>query len=62
MEREKESEWGRERGKINSWIKAFLTDRSQRVIIKGEASSEVPVTSGVSQGSVIGPCLFRFLH
>ena len=44
-------------GKTNSWIKTFLTDRSQRVIIEGEASSEIPVTSGDPQGFVLGPCL-----
>ena len=47
-------------GKTNSWVKAFLTDRSQRVLIEGEASSEVHVTPGVLQGSVLGPCLFLF--
>ena len=47
-------------GKTNSWVKAFLTDRSQREIIEGEASSEVRVTLGVPQGSVLGPCLFLF--
>ena len=38
----------------------FLTNRSQTVIIEGEASSEVLVTSGVPQSSVLGPCLFLF--
>ena len=35
-----------------SWIKAFLLGRSQRVSLEGEKSSEIPVTSGVPQGSV----------
>lgn len=45
-------------GNLNSWIKNFLKDRQQRVVIDGEASDTIHVRSGVPQGSVLGPCLF----
>ena len=40
------------------WIEQWLTKRSQTVILENHTSSEVPVKSGVPQGTVLGPLMF----
>ena len=40
------------------WIQPFSVGRGQRVLLEGECSDEVPGSSGVPQGSVLGPVLF----
>ena len=42
------------------WIRAFLTDRTQQVLVEGATSDSIPVVSGVPQGTVLGLLLFLF--
>ena len=45
-------------GNLLKWLKNFLNDRKQRVVINGKFSKWSDVLSEIPQGSILGPLLF----
>ena len=46
------------KGKLGRWIKNFLTERQQVILVDKVKSKFSKLVSGIPQGSVLGPILF----
>ena len=40
------------------WLCSYLTNRQQKVVVRGEESGTMLVISGVPQGLILGPLLY----
>ena len=46
------------RGTVLKWFSSYLQDRNQIVRVSHSSSNSYPISCGVPQGSVLGPCLY----
>ena len=51
--------WAGVKGTALQWFRSYLTDRTFSVTVDSFSSSVAPVSSGVPQGSIMGPILFN---
>ena len=47
---------------LSDWLKSYLHNRKQLIVLNNKHSSLLPVKAGVPQGSVLGPLLFVFIY
>ena len=46
------------KGDLLNWFKDYLTDKKQRIVIRGQSSNWGNIRAGVPQGAVLGPLIF----
>ena len=56
--RKKQDTYYKVNDQVSSWVEVWMRDRRQRVVVSGETPEWTAVSSGVPQGSIIGPLLF----